>query len=138
MDDTTQQHLNSLSKALAAFQLIESFLKLHIQYSLKLASVHLTGKMPFRFDGAEYEDAPLERLLIIFGKLTDNSGLVSKLEKLKEKRNYCAHRAIIDYLSDPAPCQKTDEMEKIASEAWDTFFELVRETSKLDKRIKAL
>lgn len=138
MDETTQQHLNSLTKALAAFQLIESFLKLHIQYSLKLASAHLFGKVPFHFSGAEYEAASLERLLTVFRKLTDNTSLASKLEKLKEKRNYCAHRAILDYLGDPTPSQKADEMEKIATEAWHVFFELVGETSILDRRIKAL
>ena len=64
MDEDTQRHINSLTKALAAFQLIEDFLKLYIQYSLKLAAVHLTGKMAFFFDADEYQEAPLGKLLI--------------------------------------------------------------------------
>lgn len=140
IDPKFQEYIFEVSGTLGIFQLIEEFLKLYIEYSFKHAAVYLSGKMPFRFTGEEFEDAPLERLLIAFRKLNNNNEVVGTLEKLKDKRNFCAHRAFVWYFENPeidegGYREKLELIKEIKKEAIRGFFLLFTEVSKLDERI---
>ena len=94
-----------VNRALVAYQLIEENLKLYINFSFQLIRIKLSPSIPFKFEGAEFDNAPLERLLHVFSRLTDNELLVARLNKLKSDRNFVAHYALVDYLKgigDPA------------------------------------
>ncbi|MFH0762726.1 MAG: hypothetical protein V1925_02425 [Candidatus Omnitrophota bacterium] len=140
IDPKFQEYIFEASGTLGFFQLIEEFLKLYIEYSFKHAAVYLSGKMPFRFTGEEFENAPLERLLITFRKLNNNDEVIGALEKLKAKRNFCAHRAFVWYFENPEIDegryrQKLELIKEIKNEAIRGFLLLFTEVSKLDERI---
>jgi hypothetical protein len=142
-DHRYQEYVFEAGGALAFLQLIEHFLKLYIEYSFKLAAVHLSGKMPFRFTGDDFKNAPLERLLATFGKLSDNNDLINALEKLKEKRNFFAHKGFVQYFEKPdideEHYQKSlGSAKKIKEEAMKVFSLLFVEVSNLNKRIMGL
>jgi hypothetical protein len=142
-DPRFQEYIFEAGGALTFFQLIEHFLKLYIDYSFKLAAVHLMGKMPFRFTGDDFKNAPLERLLASFRKLSDNGELIAVLEKLKEKRNFFAHKSFVQYFEEPdideEHYQKNlNSAKSIKEEAMKGFFLLFAEVSKLNERINNL
>ena len=138
-NDLTQQFGTNVSSALLAFQLIEENLKLYITFSFKLIRIRLNQTVPFNFDGTEFENAPLERLLHIFARLTDNNPLVSRLNKLKKNRNFVAHFAFVEYLkSMDDPSQNEANREKlntITKEAWVCFVILQEDIQALNTRI---
>ena len=138
--DKFKDYREVVSKAVVTFQLIEDNLKLYIKFTFKLIRVHLNKEIPFRFDGLEYENAPLERLITVFSKLTDNTHLVDRLNKLKNERNYCAHAAFVEYLKkldaqDFEHEREAEKIEAIAKEAWDCFIVLLSEVNGLNDRI---
>ena len=139
--DNFRDYRELVSKAVVTFQLIEDNLKLYIKYSFKLIRVHLNSQnIPFRFDGQEYENAPLERLITVFAKLTDNSILIDRLNKVKNERNYCAHAAFVEYLKkldadDFEHKKEAERIEAIAKESWDCFTVLLSEVNGLNDRI---
>lgn len=140
IDPKFQEYIFEASGTLGFFQLIEEFLKLYIEYSFKHAAVYLSEKMPFRFTGEEFENAPLERLLIAFRKLNNNDEVIGTLERLKDKRNFCAHRAFVWYFENPEIDeghyrQKLELIKEIKNEAIRGFLLLFTEVSKLDERI---
>ncbi len=142
-DPRFQEYIFEAGGALAFFQLIEHFLKLFIDYSFKLAAIHLTGKMPFRFTGDDFKNAPLERLLASFRKLSDNDELIAVLEKLKEKRNFFAHKSFVQYFEEPDIDEKhyqknLNSAKNIKKEAMKGFFLLLAEVSKLNERVNNL
>ena len=116
---------------------------MYITYSFKLAAIHLLGKMPFRFTGDDFENAPLERLLATFRKLNDNNDVINILERLKNKRNFLAHKGFLQYFEkhdiDEEHYQKSlSSAKEIKQEAMKGFILLFAEVSKLDERIKGL
>lgn len=140
IDPKFNAYIFEVSGALAFFQLIEDFLKLYIEYSFKHASVYLSGKMPFRFTGEEFKEASLERLLSTFRKLSDNEEVINSLEKIKDKRNFCAHRAFIQYfekseIDEIHHKQNLETIKEIKKEATKGFLLLFTEVSKLNDRI---
>jgi hypothetical protein len=142
-DPRFQEYVFEAGGALTFLQLIEHFLKLYIDYSFKLAAVHLLGKMPFRFTGDDFKNAPLERLLATFRKLSDDVDLINVLETLKEKRNFFAHKGFVQYFEKPnideEHYQKSlSSAKEIKEEAMKGFFLLFIEVSKLDERIMGL
>lgn len=80
--------------ALSGCQLVEQELKLYISEALELVVKCIAERLPFKMDGADYEDASLERLIETFKKLSDNPGLVAELRKFKDERNFLSHKGI--------------------------------------------
>jgi hypothetical protein len=83
-----------VARALTGCQLVEQELKLYIAEALQLAKKRIGDQMPFRMSAKDYENAPLERLVTTFSKLTNNEPLVSSLNKFKDERNFLSHKAI--------------------------------------------
>ena len=50
--------------------------------------------MPFKFDGKDYEDAPLGTLIRGFSRLNDNDDLITSLKAFVKERNFLSHRAV--------------------------------------------
>src|SRR4029453_16107093 len=73
-------------------------LKLYITEALELAKKCIGSKMPFKISGEDYANTPLEGLIKIFKKLSDNDALVAELEGFKKERNFLSHKAITHYL----------------------------------------
>lgn len=86
-------YLREVQNALFYFQMIEEGLKNYVASAHEVIQRSLPAELVFRSDPKEYENAPLERLIKLFAKLTRNEEFVSRLNKLLEPRNYCAHRA---------------------------------------------
>ncbi len=83
-----------VAEALSGCQLIEQELKLYITEAFDLVRKRVTGQLPFKFSGDDYQDSSLEKLIGVFRKLCDNETLVLRLNKLKDERNFLSHKAI--------------------------------------------
>ena len=86
--------------ALSGCQLVEQELKLYLTDALDLAKKCIGDRLPFKFNGEDYNNSSLERLIDAFRKLSNNPDLISALNKFKEERNFLSHKAIshcLDY-----------------------------------------
>lgn len=83
-----------VAHALSGCQLVEMELKLYITEAYDLVRKRLAGVLPFKASGGDFDNAPLERLIKVFGQLSDNESLVRELDKFKNERNFLSHRAI--------------------------------------------
>jgi hypothetical protein len=86
--------------ALSGCQLVEQELKLYITEALELAQKCIGTRMPFKLSGKDYANSSLEKLIHVFGGLSDNDALVSRLQKFKKERNFLSHQGIthcLDY-----------------------------------------
>lgn len=112
-----------VAEALSGCQLIEQELKLYITEAFDLVRKCVNGQLPFKLSGGDYQDSSLERLIGMFRKLCDNETLVTRLNRLKDERNFLSHKAIthcMDYeqgLSYPAVVELEPRLSAIASEA---------------------
>jgi hypothetical protein len=112
-----------VAEALSGCQLIEQELKLYITEAFDLVRKRVTGQLPFKLSGDDYQDSSLEKLIGMFRKLCDNETLVQRLNKLKDERNFLSHKAIthcMDHeqgLSYPAVVELEPRLSAIASEA---------------------
>lgn len=88
---------SKVGDALSACQIVEEGLKLYLDSVFLRIRKELRGKLPFNFEGEHYRNASIEKLIQVFRRLTDNSGLVRRLESFKTERNHLAHRAVADY-----------------------------------------
>lgn len=95
-----QKFLMEVAKALASCQAVELELKLYISQAFFIVRSSVGDRLPFKFSGADYTDASLERLIDAFKKLSDNDELIKRLSQFKSKRNHLAHKAIADCLDD--------------------------------------
>ena len=87
---------------LTNFQLLELALKLYIGTSYDYIHMLVEDHIHFDFSITDVENYPLERLLNVFGKLNGNEELKKRLNKLRNKRNYIAHEALLVTIgSDP-------------------------------------
>jgi len=89
-----------VAQALSGCQLVEQELKLYITEALQLAKACIGDRMPFKMSGDDYADSSLERLIQLFGKLSNNDTLLRDLGKFKTERNFLSHRGIthcLDY-----------------------------------------
>jgi hypothetical protein len=89
-----------IAHALSGCQLVEQELKLYITEALDLAKKCIGERMPFKMSGDDYADYSLEKLIQIFGKLSNNETLLAELAKFKTERNFLSHRGIthcLDY-----------------------------------------
>ena len=125
-------YLREVHNALFYFQMIEEGLKTYIDRAHEVIQRSLPPELVFRSDPKEYENAPLERLIKLFAKVTRNEDLVGRLSKLLEPRNYCAHRAYaLAFLSKVRPGVDMDaEVRKVAEAgraATEVFFALQAE-----------
>lgn len=85
---------SSVTHALMGCQLVEQELKLYITEALDLVRKRLASRLPFKMNGDDYEDSSLDKLIVVFGKLTNNDVLVKNLRKFKDERNYLSHKGI--------------------------------------------
>jgi len=83
-----------VARALTGCQLVEQELKLYITEAFELVKKCVGSQFPFSMSGADYMDAPLGRLIMVFRKLSDNAALVDQLNKFKVERNFLAHNGI--------------------------------------------
>lgn len=97
MSDSDDFYLQ-VAYALSGCQLVEQELKLYITQALKYVGKCVGRRLPFKMSGQDYEDAPLERLISVFDKLTDNKALVGELGKFKAERNFLSHKGIAQCL----------------------------------------
>ena len=92
------EYLLDVATSLAACQMLELELKLYLERAFEVIRKKTKGVVPFRFDGADYDDASLERLISTFRKINENQGLIERLERFRKDRNFVAHKAITDCL----------------------------------------
>src|SRR4051794_2090943 len=87
-----------VGEALAPYQLVEALLKLYVERAhLKIERI-LASRVPFHYPAKEYENAPLDRLITLFQRHSNNKQLIARLRSATKTRNYIAHRAIEDYM----------------------------------------
>jgi hypothetical protein len=84
-----------VARALSGCQLVEQELKLYITEAFDLVRKKLEDELPFKLSGEQYENAPLERLIETFARLSDDDVLVADLRRFKDERNLLSHRAIV-------------------------------------------
>jgi len=82
------------ASALAGCQMVELELKLYIDDAFSFVKVAVGDRLPFKFSGADYLESPLERLIEVFKKLSNNDELVSRLNVFKKERNFLTHRGL--------------------------------------------
>ena len=90
----------------------------------------------------EFENAPLERLITMFGRHSDNDDLIKRLRAALKKRNYVAHNVIGRYMEhrdqNPAMAQSIlDDLKKIEDDGYDLVEEVQIEFKKLTSSLKA-
>ena len=83
-----------VAQALSGCQLVEQELKLYITEALQLAKACIGDRMPFSMSGDDYADSSLERLIQVFGKLSNNDTLLRDLGSFKTERNFLSHKGI--------------------------------------------
>jgi hypothetical protein len=125
-----------IGEALSPYQLIEEYLKLYIEAAHSEIQVILLGRIPFRYHRSEYENAPLERLITMFSRHSDNEDLIKRLRDALKNRNYVAHKVIGRYMDhsekNPARAQSIlGELKKIEDDGYDLVAELGDEFRKL-------
>jgi hypothetical protein len=85
---------------LASFQLLEQSLKMYICAVNRAVQALVKGKLVFKFEDREVESYPLERLIGLFQKLSDDESLVCELNALRRLRNDVAHNSLLAVSSD--------------------------------------
>jgi hypothetical protein len=115
--------------------MIEDSLKLYIEYSCKLIKVNLPPSIPFNFSGKEHENSALGVLIKAFSKYSDNEALINDLKSLQSKRNFVAHRALVDFM---AKGEAKNDMSILKANAWATFSQVQSELSVLDLNIRGI
>ncbi|NRA20187.1 MAG: hypothetical protein HRU05_06865 [Oceanospirillaceae bacterium] len=137
MDNNNEYKLYSkdVSDLLLIYQMIEGSLKLYIEYSCKLIKVLLPQNVAFNYTGKEHENSALGSLIKAFSKYSDNDVLIKDLAALQQKRNFVAHRALVDFM---AKGESTNDMSTLKAKAWITFSQVQAELADLDKRIRGI
>ena len=92
--DNKERYKDAVSHALAGFQLIEAGLKFYIGYYYDVARFILDGKLAFKYEKSDINEAALEKLLSIFKKINSNEELIKNIRKLIHQRNHIAHKAL--------------------------------------------
>jgi hypothetical protein len=92
----------------------------------------LKKQIPFHYPRTEYENAPLQRLITMFQRHTDNKALVARLREGMKSRDYIAHRVIEDYMAhhekDPRVARRISrELKKLEDEGYDLIEEFEKE-----------
>jgi hypothetical protein len=95
MNQATHQFLVRVAQTLGACQSVELHLKVYISSALELAKKCIGSRMVFNMSGDDFKEAPLERLIQTFRKLSDNPALAQRLNVFKDERNFVAHRVVV-------------------------------------------
>ena len=82
--------------ALSGYQLIEAAIKLYLRNYFKIAKYLISEQVYFGFDGSDYDNAPLGKLINIFSKTFSDKELVSDLKSEISHRNNIAHQAALE------------------------------------------
>ena len=98
MNDLQARYKTLTTSALASFQLLEFLLKSHIGMVYAFIGHKLDDEVPFSYTKSDVESFALERLLGVFAKLNGNEDLKGRLNKLKDRRNFVAHRALLSLI----------------------------------------
>lgn len=125
-----------VGEALSPYQLLEAFLKIYIQRAHLRIERFLVGKVPFHYPASEYENAPLERLITMFQRHSDNKPLIHRLREATKTRNYIAHKVIEDYMEHhqarPQVARRiSGKLNKLKKDGYDLVEELQKEVRKL-------
>ena len=143
IEDLRDIYLREVQNALFYFQMIEEGLKTYVSKAHEVIQRSLPSELVFRSDPKEYENAPLERLIKLFAKVTRNEDLVGRLSRLLEPRNHCAHRAYaLAFLSKVRPgvdmdaeLRKVAEAGRAAAEVFDALQDELEEIASLKSRV---
>ncbi len=136
MSNTRSQYIffRRVGQALAPYQLLETFLKIYIgRAHLRIEKI-LAGKIPFHYPHSEYENAPLERLVTMFQRHSNNKALIKRLRDATKTRNYIAHSVIERYMDhherNPKLASKISrELTKLQNDGYDLVEALQKELS---------
>jgi len=121
-----------VGEALAPYQLLEAYLKLYVERAHLRIQLILAGKIPFNHPSSEYENAPLEHLITLFQRHSENKALVKRLREARNRRNCVAHKIIEDYMDHQEKNLKlakglSRKLKKIKDEGYDLVEELAEE-----------
>ena len=86
--------LKRVGEALSPYQLVEASLKIYVARAHMRIEKLIRDKIPFNYPITEFENAPLERLISLFQRYSNNKALITRLRKAATDRNYIAHRVI--------------------------------------------
>jgi hypothetical protein len=89
-----------VAESLSACQQVEFELKNYMNAATEMIRKSLDDIMPYHIDSRHFENCALERLINHFKNHSDNTELVSDLQKFKHERNFIAHNALVT-LQDP-------------------------------------
>jgi hypothetical protein len=125
-----------VGEALAPYQLVEALLKIYVARAQMKINRILAGSVPFNFASSEYENAPLEHLIRLFQRHSNNNPLITRLRAAKEKRNEIAHKVIDDYLDHHEKNPKiasgiSSKLKKIQSNGYDLVEDMLNEMKTL-------
>ena len=125
-----------VGEALSPYQLLEAFLKIYVARAhLKIEQLVL-GKVPFHYPSSDYENAPLERLITMFQRHSDNKPLIERLREGAKARNYIAHRVIEHYMDHhekkPRVASRiSKDLKKLEEDGYDLVEQLQKELRKV-------
>lgn len=116
-DEKFNRYITASQSAMLQYQLIEVALKMYIKNMHFLIKSKLPPELNFDYKESEFDSMPLERLLNVFSKYSKNEDLIRQLNKLREQRNYVAHKAFsYAFLNSFNYSENSDfELEKIIS-----------------------
>jgi hypothetical protein len=141
---TQRLFFRRVGEALAPYQLIEALLKLYVERAhLKIERL-LALRVPFHYPRSEYENAPLDRLITLFQRHSNNKQLITRLRGATKARNYIAHRVIEDYMDhhekDPKQARVISrQLKKAENDGYDLvedFFKELRTFHNLDDFVR--
>jgi hypothetical protein len=121
-----------VGEALSPYQLVEAFLKIYVARAHMKIKRILAGKVPFHYPSSEYENAPLERLISLFQRHSNNKPLITRLRGAIKTRNYIAHKVIEDYMDQHEKNPKiasgiSRKLKKIENDGYELVEDLQKE-----------
>lgn len=90
-----QHYRESVTNALAGYQLLEALLKFYAETYYNAVRSILGDELFFDFHRKDIEDAPLGRLITGFSRMCANKKLVQDLRDLKSHRDQVAHQGLL-------------------------------------------
>ncbi|WP_157579398.1 hypothetical protein [Pseudoalteromonas tunicata] len=109
--DKEEIYEKGLTLALSGYQLIEASLKLYLRNYFNIARYLISDQLYFGFDGKDYDNAPLGKLVSVFAKTCPDNNLVSELKAEISHRNHIAHQAALNlYRKEPLPKEQFSEL----------------------------
>jgi len=140
MESTSTRRLEDLYRdgvahTLGGFQLIEEGLKIYMGVYYGAVRELLGDRLHFGFQHSEIKDAPLGRLITVFGKTCANTELVDDLRSVVKHRDSAAHQAFLClYGEKPDPeafSRMIDENIKLATQLTELLPRVHNEMAKV-------